>query len=90
MFTPLREVMMNRRHILLLSTLSIRVYRPLPRGVGMKTVIEAEAAGWVVKSGDFRADRIRCKLTTAGQHAARELVRDLQAPVGLARGRDYA
>jgi len=55
----------------------------------MKTVIEAEAARWVVKSGDFRADRIRCKLTTAGRHAPRELVRDLQAPVELARGRDY-
>ena len=81
---------MNRRHVLLLLALSIRVYRPLPKGVGMKTVIEAEAAGWIVKSGDFRADRIRCKLTHAGRRAAKEASRDLQAPVGLPRGRDHA
>ncbi|MEV4607384.1 hypothetical protein MRBLMR1_002397 [Neorhizobium sp. LMR1-1-1.1] len=81
---------MNRRHALLLLTLSIRVYRPLPEGVGMKTVIEAEAAGWIVKSGDFRADRIRCKLTPAGKDAARELARDLQTPVELPRGQVYA
>ncbi|MBW9091686.1 hypothetical protein JNB91_28240 [Rhizobium wenxiniae] len=81
---------MNRRHVLLLLALSLRVYRALPKGVGMKTVIEAEAAGWIVKSGDFRADRIRCKLTPAGQRVARELSHGLRTPVELPRGRDYA
>jgi len=60
----------------LLTGITSRSYRPQPRGVGLKTIIEALDAKLIEIDRDFHQRRVRCKLTTKGQAAAKALSPD--------------
>lgn len=76
---------MNRRQILLLTGLSKRSFRSLPAGTGPKTAVEAREEGWIVTGGEFRLNKLKCKLTDAGQAAAKSLKDEPDVDVRPAR-----
>jgi hypothetical protein len=69
--------MTSKRMKLLLTGLSKLSYDALPRGVGLKTVIEAQEEGWINVHGKFHRRNIQCKLTREGHEAANDLAGEL-------------
>lgn len=62
--------------MLLLKGSSSRAFRLQPKGVGLKTIIQALELGGIEIDGDLRIDRVKCKLTAKGQAVARSLSTD--------------
>lgn len=65
--------MTSLRMTRLLLGITRRSFRPQPKGVGLKTIIEAKEAELIEIDGGIGIDRVRCKLTPKGQAAAKAL-----------------
>lgn len=68
--------MTSERMRRLLKGITNRSFKPQPRGVGLKTVIEALEAGLIEIEGNFQMRRVRCKLTPLGHAVANDLSSD--------------
>jgi len=77
--------MINKRMTTLLNGLSRGAFRGLPKGVGLKTAIEARDRQGIEVEGDLQAEKLRCCLTTEGEIYARGL--GLHAPTAAGTDR---
>lgn len=68
--------MTSKRMSRLLTGITNRSFRPQPKGVGLKTIIEALEAGLIQIDGEFKLRRVRCKLTPKGHAATKALSTD--------------